>query len=250
MKIENKIALITGGAQGIGYSIAEKYCSEGACVFIGDMNEKQGRQAVENLAKYAGYIFFLPLDVTKEESWTSVVSHIIHEKGRLDILVNNAGINIRKIITEISADELDKMYSVNIKGPFLGIKYTLPIFEKQHEGIIINISSVCGLVGHKYTPEAYTTTKGAITLLTKSIASRYGKYNIRCNSIHPSTVKTALVEEFLKDPEKLRERIGEVPLGRLALPSDIAEAALFLASDSGAFINGVSLPVDGGVTAW
>jgi NAD(P)-dependent dehydrogenase (short-subunit alcohol dehydrogenase family) len=164
--------------------------------------------------------------------------------------VNNAGINIRKIIEEMSPEELDRMYSVNVKGPFLGIKHALPAMKKTGGGSIINMSSVCGLVGHMYTPEAYTTTKGALTLLTKAVAARYGKFNIRCNSIHPSTADTPLVQEMLKDPEKRKERLGEVPLGRMASLQDIAEAAVYLASQEGAFINGVALPVDGGVTAY
>jgi cyclopentanol dehydrogenase len=142
------------------------------------------------------------------------------------------------------------MHAVNVKGPFLGIKYALPVMKMAGGGSIINMSSVCGLIGHLYTPEAYTTTKGAVTLLTRAVASRYGKFNIRCNSIHPSTADTPLVREMLKDPERMKERVGEVPLGRMASMQDIAEAALYLASPEGAFINGVALPVDGGVTAY
>ncbi len=116
-------------------------------------------------------------------------------------------------------------------------------------GVILNMSSVCGLIGHRYTNETYTTTKGALTLLTKSVAARYGKDNIRCNSIHPSTVETAFVRELLKDPERRAERLGEVPLGRLATSADVANAAVYLASDEAAFINGAALAVDGGATA-
>jgi NAD(P)-dependent dehydrogenase (short-subunit alcohol dehydrogenase family) len=117
-------------------------------------------------------------------------------------------------------------------------------------GVILNMSSVCGLFGHKYTNETYTATKGAVTLLTKSVAVRYAKDNIRCNSIHPSTVDTPLLQTVLQDPERRAERYGEVPLGRLATSADVAAAALFLASDEAAFINGVAFPVDGGTTAW
>jgi NAD(P)-dependent dehydrogenase (short-subunit alcohol dehydrogenase family) len=112
------------------------------------------------------------------------------------------------------------------------------------------MSSICGIVGHKFTTEAYTITKGALTLMTKSIGVRYAKDNIRCNSIHPSTVYTPLIEELFKDPQKKAERYGEIPLGRLATAEDVANAALYLASDEAAFLNGVSLPVDGGLTAY
>ncbi|MDA3955591.1 SDR family NAD(P)-dependent oxidoreductase [Oceanispirochaeta sp.] len=249
MKLMNKTALITGGAQGIGLSIAETFCREGAVVYIGDMNEEQGMKTAGELTAQGYKVHFLLLNVSDEASWKNGIARIQKESGGLDILVNNAGINIRKNIEEMSAEELDKMYSVNIKGPFLGTKYVIPLFKAGNGGSIINMSSVCGLIGHKFTPEAYTTTKGAVTLLTKSVASRYGQFNIRCNSIHPSTADTPLVQEMLKDPERKKERLGEVPLGRMAGLNDIAEAALYLASDEAGFINGIALPVDGGVTA-
>jgi NAD(P)-dependent dehydrogenase (short-subunit alcohol dehydrogenase family) len=171
------------------------------------------------------------------------------EAGRLDVLVNNAGINIREPIEVMKAENFDAMLAVNVKGPFLGTKHAIPLLRKNSGGSILNMSSVCGLIGHRYTTEAYTVTKGALTLLTKTIAVRYAKDNIRCNSLHPSTVDTPLVQELFKDPARKMERLGEVPLGRLATAADVANAALFLASDEAAFINGVAFPVDGGTTA-
>jgi NAD(P)-dependent dehydrogenase (short-subunit alcohol dehydrogenase family) len=141
------------------------------------------------------------------------------------------------------------MIAVNVKGPFLGIKHSLPILRAGGGGVILNMSSICGLVGHKYTNETYTTTKGAVTMLTKSVAVRYAKDNIRCNSVHPSTVETALVQAMLKDPERRAERLGEVPLGRLASTTDVANALVYLASDEASFINGAAIPIDGGLTA-
>lgn len=159
-------------------------------------------------------------------------------------------INIRKPVEEMTIEEWCTMMKVNTGSVFLGTKYAIPVMRKQGGGSIINTSSVCGLIGHKYTPEAYTASKGAVTMLTKAIASRYGKDNIRCNSIHPSTVHTPLVEVLFKDPERKAERLGEVPLGRLASAADVANAVLYLASEEASFINGVSLPVDGGVTCY
>jgi NAD(P)-dependent dehydrogenase (short-subunit alcohol dehydrogenase family) len=147
-------------------------------------------------------------------------------------------------------EALDSMLAVNLKGPFLGIKHVLPVMRAAGGGTILNMSSICGLVGHKYTNEAYTATKGGLTLLTKSVATRYAKDNIRCNSVHPSTVHTALVEALFQDPERRAERYGEIPLGRIAEAGDVAGAFVFLASDEASFINGVSFPVDGGLTAW
>jgi NAD(P)-dependent dehydrogenase (short-subunit alcohol dehydrogenase family) len=246
MRLSNKVALITGGAQGLGAEIVRRFQKEGAIVFIGDINEAEG----EKMARELGSAVFLKLDVTSEDSWESALAAILASAGRLDILVNNAGINIRKNIEEMPAESLDSMLAVNVKGPFLGIKHALPIMRASGGGTILNMSSICGLVGHKYTNEAYTTTKGAVTLLTKSIATRYAKDNIRCNSVHPSTADTPLTQAVLKDPARRAERFGEIPLGKLATMADVANAFVFLASDEAAFINGVAFPVDGGLTAY
>ena len=249
LRLQGKTALITGAAQGLGEAIARRFAGEGAVVFVGDLQEEAGNQTVKSIANSGSRAFFLKLDVSDEKSWFSGLEAIVKETGRLDILVNNAGINIREPIENMTAEQFDKMLAVNVKGPFLGCKYAIPLLRKNGGGSIINMSSVCGLIGHRYTPEAYTVTKGAVTLLTKTIAVRFGKENIRCNSLHPSTVDTPLTRGLLSDPEKRAERIGEVPLGRLASMQDVANAAVFLASDEAAFINGIAFPVDGGTTA-
>jgi cyclopentanol dehydrogenase len=246
MRLLNKVALITGAAQGLGAEIARKFHKEGAHVFIGDMRDEEGERIAQELERAV----FLRLNVTSEESWKKAFAAVLAKAGRLDILVNNAGINIRKNIEEMPEESLDAMLAVNLKGPFLGIKHALPIMRAAGGGTILNMSSICGLVGHKYTNEAYTATKGALTLLTKSIATRYAKDNIRCNSIHPSTVDTPLVQAVLQDPDRRAERFGEIPLGRLATTADVANAFVFLASDEASFINGAAFPVDGGLTAW
>lgn len=252
MRLENKIVLISGAAQGLGAEIAKRFREEGAYVYVCDLNAEEARKTAANLAALndCGGACSIALDVSSEDSWKSAIGTVKAEKGRLDVLVNNAGINIRKNIEEMPVESLDAMLAVNVKGPFLGIKHALPLMRASGGGSILNMSSVCGLVGHKYTNELYTTTKGALTLLTKSIASRYAKDNIRCNSVHPSTVDTPLLQEVLKDPERRAERYGEVPLGRLATATDVANAFVYLASDEASFINGVAFPVDGGTTAW
>jgi len=244
MRLSGKTALITGAAGGIGEEIARRFREEGASVFVCDVNCAEGEKTAASMGAV-----FLTLDVTSEESWKAALAAVLQRTGRLDILVNNAGINIRKNIEEMEVKDFDAMFAVNVKGPFLGIKHALPIMRAAGRGVILNMSSICGLVGHRYTNEAYTTTKGALTLLTKSVAVRYAKDNIRCNSIHPSTVETALVQAMLKDPERRAERLGEVPLGRLAGVIDVANALVYLASDEAAFINGAAIPVDGGLTA-
>jgi NAD(P)-dependent dehydrogenase (short-subunit alcohol dehydrogenase family) len=244
MRLSGKTALITGAAGGIGAEIARRFREEGASVFVADTNSAEGEKTAASMGA-----IFLPLDVTSEESWKAALSAVLQRSGRLDILVNNAGINVRKNIEEMPVESFDAMMAVNVKGPFLGIKHSLPIMRAAGGGVILNMSSVCGLVGHKYTNETYTTTKGALTLLTKSVAVRYAKDNIRCNSIHPSTVETPLVQAMLKNPERRAERLGEVPLGKLASATDVANALVYLASDEASFINGAAIPVDGGLTA-
>jgi NAD(P)-dependent dehydrogenase (short-subunit alcohol dehydrogenase family) len=250
MRLNNKVTLITGSGQGLGAAIARRFAEEGATVFVCDMNCEAGAATAAEIAKQGGKAHFQPLDVTKEASWVAALAAVVERCGRLDVLVNNAGINIREPIEEMQEASLDAMLAVNVKGPFLGIKHAIPLLRKAGGGSIVNMSSVCGLIGHKYTTEAYTVTKGAVTLMTKTVGVRYAKDNIRCNSIHPSTVDTPLIQAVFKDPKKKEERYGEVPLGRLATDLDVANAALYLASDEAAFLNGVALPVDGGVTAY
>jgi NAD(P)-dependent dehydrogenase (short-subunit alcohol dehydrogenase family) len=250
MRLNHKIALITGSAQGLGAAIARRFAEEGATVFICDMNAEAGNATAAGIVSGGGQAHFLPLNVTDEPSWIAALAEVIARCGRLDVLVNNAGINIRETIEDMKEENLDAMLAVNVKGPFLGIKHAIPLMRQGGGGSIVNMSSICGLVGHKYTTEAYTITKGAVTLMTKTVGVRYAKDNIRCNSIHPSTVDTPLVQILFQDPQKKVERLGEVPLGRLATELDVANAALYLASDEAAFVNGVALPVDGGLTAY
>ncbi|MDR0601008.1 MAG: SDR family oxidoreductase [Treponema sp.] len=248
-RLAGKTALVTGAGQGLGAAIAARFAGEGALVFVGECNGETGKETAARIRSEGGRALFVSLDVTSEESWEAALALVEKEAGRLDILVNNAGINIREPIETMTAGHFDAMMAVNVKGPFLGIKHAIPLFRRGGGGTIINMSSVCGLVGHRYTTEAYTVTKGALTLLTKAVAVRHAAWNIRCNSLHPSTVDTPFMRELFKDPARRAERLGEVPLGRLASAEDVAAAALFLASDEAAFINGAALPVDGGTTA-
>ena len=256
MNVKGKMILITGGAGGLGSAMARLLSENGAKVLIMDLEDarEKGEALAAELTAAGGEAWFQSADVTLEEDWKKSVDYALKNAGRVDVLVNNAGINIRKPVEEMNIDEWMTMMKVNTGSTFLGCKYVIPVMRRQGGGAIINTSSVCGLVGHRYTTEAYTATKGAITMLTKAIASRYAKDNIRCNSIHPSTVDTPFIQQLFQDPMKgaqsRAERLGEVPLGRLATSADVANAALYLASEEASFINGVSLPVDGGVTCY
>jgi NAD(P)-dependent dehydrogenase (short-subunit alcohol dehydrogenase family) len=252
VRLADKVSVITGAAQGLGAAIAKRFREEGAFVFVCDSQEQEGRSVAADInASSHGpdRAEFLLLDVRLEDSWKRVLGTVKERCGRLDILVNNAGVNIRKDIERMSAEELDAMLAVNVRGPFLGIKQAIPLMRIAGGGCILNMSSICGLIGHRYSNEAYTMTKGAVTLLSRSIAARYAGENIRCNSVHPSTVDTPSVRALLQDPGRKAERLREVPLGRLATATDVANAFVFLASDEAAFITGVAFPVDGGLTA-
>src|SRR5271157_4620152 len=167
MRLSGKTALITGAAGGIGAEIARRFREEGASVFVCDVNNVEGEKSAESMGAV-----FLTLDVTSEESWKAALSTVLERSGRLDVLVNNAGINIRKNIEEMDVASFDAMMAVNVRGPFIGIKHVLPVMRAAGGGVILNMSSICGLIGHKYTNETYTTTKGALSLLTKSVAVR------------------------------------------------------------------------------
>ena len=242
--------MITGAGGGLGSEMARLLCDKGAKVWMTDLDVEKGQAAADDISAAGGFAKFLRMDVTSEEDWSQAIHAAVESCGRLDVLVNNAGINIRKPVEEMSIDEWCTMMRVNTGSTFLGCKYAIPVMRNQGGGAIINTSSVCGLIGHKYTPEAYTASKGAVTMLTKAIASRYAKDGIRCNSIHPSTVDTPFVQVLFQDPQRKAERLGEVPLGRLATAADVANAVLYLASDEASFINGVALPSDGGVTCY
>ena len=250
MNVKDKVIMITGAGGGLGSEMARLLSANGAKVFILDLDAEKGAAATEEIRAAGGNAHFIRADVTNEVDWKAAVDEAVDRYGRLDVLVNNAGINIRKPVEEMSIDEWCTMMKVNTGSTFLGCKYAIPVMRRQGGGAIINTSSVCGLVGHKYTPEAYTASKGAVTMLTKAIASRYAKDGIRCNSIHPSTVDTPFVQVLFKDPARKAERLGEVPLGRLATAADVANAVLYLASEEASFINGIALPIDGGVTCY
>lgn len=250
MQVEGKIILLTGAAGGLGSAMATLLTEHGAQLYLLDTNVEKGRELSQIIVKRGGKAQFEAIDVTVPDNWKRVVDRVFAQCQRIDVLINTVGINIRKGIEEMELDEWETMMRVNVASVFLGIKHMLPIMRKQHNGSIINISSICGLIGHRYTPEAYSASKGAVTILTKSVAARYGRDGVRCNSIHPSTVDTPMTACLFQDLGKKQERLDEVPLGRLATPDDVANAVLFLCAEESAFINGISLPVDGGTTCW
>ncbi|HEY4919235.1 MAG TPA: glucose 1-dehydrogenase [Xanthobacteraceae bacterium] len=247
-RVQDKVALITGGASGIGFATADLFAREGAKVVIGDIDRIAAERAVVTLGAS-----FLALDVTREDDWIAVTDAVVREHGRLDILVNNAGIALSQDFETTTLDDWRRVMAVNLDGVFLGCKHAVRVM-KAGGGAIVNLSSVAGLIGDPRLA-AYCASKGGVRLLTKSVALHCARrgYGIRCNSVHPSFVETPMLDAMLaraRDPEKARAGYAAAaPLGRIAQPNDVAQMILFLASDESAFTTGAEFVVDGGLTA-
>ena len=248
MRLENKVALITGGARGIGASQAKLFAREGAKVVIADVLDAEGRQTEAEINETGGECLFVRLDVTDETNWQDAIAATVARFGKLDILVNNAGIYIGGRVEDTSVETWDQLFGVNAKGVFLGTKYAIPEMRSAGGGSIINVSSVMGIVGSMYSA-AYNASKGAARLLTKAAAIQYAKEGIRVNSIHPGVTDTPMVSEVVKDETFQRIRLARNPISRLGQPEDIAYGTLYLASDEASFVTGTELVIDGGWTA-
>jgi NAD(P)-dependent dehydrogenase (short-subunit alcohol dehydrogenase family) len=221
---------------------------EGAAVVLGDVLEEEGRQTAAEIAEAGGRALFAPLDVTSEEDWLRVVCAAVASYGKLDVLVNNAGISNRAVLEETSIEAWDRVMAVNAKGVFLGTKAVIPEMRRAGGGSIINISSIYGLVGSEGSG-AYHASKGAVRLFTKATAIQYASDGIRVNSVHPGFVDTLLTAQFHALPGVRENRLSRTPIGRLAVPEDIAPGILYLASDESSFVTGSELVIDGGMTA-
>ena len=248
MRLEGKVALISGGARGQGAVEARLFASEGAKVVIGDILDDLGRQVEAEIAEAGGDITYVHLDVTSEADWEDAVRTAVESYGKLDILINNAGILIRAGVEDTTEEDWDRIMDINAKGVFLGTKAAIPAMRDAGGGSIINISSVAGLQGSPQSA-AYSSTKGAVRILTKSTAIQYAKENIRCNSVHPGIIYTDMTSDSLDTEEGQRNWMNRVPLGRLGQSEDVANGVLFLASDESSYMTGSELVIDGGITA-
>ena len=249
MRLAGKVALISGGARGMGAVEARLFASEGARVVLGDILEADGKAVQEEIQAAGGAATFVTLDVTREADWEGAVATAEHLYGRLDVLVNNAGIGGGNRIEDTTLEQWERIMAVNATGVFLGTRAVIPAMRRAGGGSIVNISSQLGLVGTDNSSPQYQASKGAVRLLTKATAIQYAKEGIRANSVHPGPIVTAMTEQRRADPEQLRLTLSRIPLGRYGQPEDVALGVLYLASDESSFVTGSELVIDGGWTA-
>ena len=248
MRLEGKVALISGGARGMGAEEARIFAREGAKVIIGDISEGEGKAVKAQISEAGGQALFVRLDVTEESDCTNAVNQAVSQFGKLDILVNNAGISSRAFTDDTAIDAWDKIMEVNSKGVFLGTRAAVPKMLEAGGGSIINISSIMGLVGSAGGHPAYNASKGAVRIFSKAMAVRHGKDDIRVNSVHPGFMPP-MASGIAYDQEQRRGSLEQTPLGREGRIEEVANAVLFLASDEASYITGAELAVDGGFTA-
>lgn len=248
-RLDGKVAVITGAGSGMGAATSRLFADEGAKVLVTDMNDENGAAVAAELGDQGA---FLHVDVSREEQVAAAVADAVDRWGRLDVMFNNAGFGgARGPIEQISEDDFDITIDVLLKGVFFGMKHAAPVMKQQESGSIISTASVAGLLAGE-SPHLYTTAKAAVIHLTKSVALELGQQHIRVNAICPGVVSTPLAHGPLDEERraKFKARFGKhQPIGRVGDPDDIAQAALFLASDDSTFITGTAMVVDGGAFA-
>ena len=260
-RLTGKVAIVTGGASGIGAETARIFALHGAKVMLTDANVAQGESVAREIAAAGGIAQFSEQDVRKEEQWASIVGATEKAFGRLDILCNIAGIsgrdpklNIQTSLTagprlaEQTLEQWNLVMDINATGVFLGTKAAIPAMQRAGGGSIINISSICGIVG-SHANAAYHASKGAVRIFSKAAAIQYAPDKIRVNSVHPGFVDTPMTKPGHSNPDVARKRMEATPLGRFGTPADIAAGCLYLASDESSWVTGSELVIDGGMTA-
>jgi 3(or 17)beta-hydroxysteroid dehydrogenase len=249
-RLEGKVALISGGASGIGLATARRFAEEGATVVLGDIDRNAAERACAGIEGAS----FEPLDVTSDEDWRRAADAVAARHGRLDVLVNSAGVAPTGTIEDVSLEDWRRTIAVNLDGTFLGCRHGVRVMKASGGGSIVNLSSVSGIIGG-HNLAAYNAAKGGVRLLTKSVALHCARkgYGIRCNSVHPGFVDTPMLQDLVRhsrNPEETRLKLAaSVPLGRNARPEEVAAMIAYLASDEAAFVTGAELVIDGGVTA-
>jgi NAD(P)-dependent dehydrogenase (short-subunit alcohol dehydrogenase family) len=248
VRLDGKVALITGGGSGMGKVASELFAAEGASVVLTDVNDEAGEATATAIGDAAAYIH---ADVSKESDAEAMVASTVERFGRLDVLYNNAGIMPLDdgSITDADGSIWDAVFSVNVKGVAFGCKYGIPAMIDSGGGSVINVASFVAWLGAATSQTAYTASKGAVLAMTREIAVEYARKGIRCNALCPGPIETPLLLALLSDEEKRQRRFVHIPMGRLGHAEELAKAALFLASDDSSYMTGASLIIDGGITA-
>ena len=251
MRLENKVAIITGGSSGIGRETCVLFAKEGAKVVIVDINDEGGQETLSIIEADGGEALYVHADQSKAADCERMIAETEERYGRVDVLFNNAGISHANDDDALNTTEdvWDLTFDVNVKGVFLCCKYGIPALRRAGGGSIINTASFVAHLGAATPQLAYTASKGAVLSMTRELATIHARENIRVNALCPGPLRTELLMKYLNTPEKKNRRLVHVPMGRFGEAAEIAQAALYLASDESSFVTGTSFMVDGGITA-
>ncbi len=251
LRLDGKVALITGAASGMGRTAARLFAAEGAKVVIADVTQRAGEEAAEEIKSAGGQATFIRTDVSKAADVEAMVRFAVQKFGGLHVLYNNAGIFHADDGGTVETAEAiwDRVIDINLKGVWLGCKYGIPALVRSGGGSIINVASFVALVGAATPQIAYTASKGGVLSMTREIAVEYARKGIRANALCPGPIETPLLQDLLSDPQRRARRLVHIPIGRFGQAEEIARAALWLASDESSLMTGAALVVDGGITA-
>ena len=249
--LSNQVAIVTGGAQGIGKALCAGLAESGAKVIIADINDKKASETISELRNSDLNVEFIKADITDNQQINHLVDSVLQKYHTVDILINNAGISRKNPIESFTEEDWYKVMDVNLNAPFFLSQAVGKIMIQKKKGKIINVASMSAYIVNKGIPQiSYNVSKSGIKMLTKCLAAEWGKYNIQVNAIAPGYVFTEMTKKALAKPEIMEERINGIPLSRIAEPEDLVGAILFLASDSSSYITGHCIVIDGGFTLW